>query len=96
MTTTPRPSQPPPADRQFHFQFYYDYLCQWPGLCYVSKDPSGRVEGYSFSKIEGEHEKYHGHLTAISVAREFRKTGVSHCLMAWLRDICEAFSRLPL
>ncbi|KAL7716817.1 N-acetyltransferase [Entamoeba marina] len=73
----------------FHFPFYFEYLSTWPEMCYISKDLNGRVEGYHFGKIEGVKEKYHGHLTAITIAREYRKIGLSTQLMYWLKQISE-------
>lgn len=37
----------------------------------------------------GKQENYHGHVTAISVAPEFRRIGVSSQLMAMLEDVSE-------
>ena len=73
----------------FHFPFYFEYMSKWPSLCYLAKDSNERIEGYHFGKIEGEKEKYHGHLTAITIAREFRRSGLSNRMMDWLRDISE-------
>ncbi|BFU23957.1 acetyltransferase, GNAT family protein [Entamoeba histolytica HM-1:IMSS-B] len=73
----------------FHFPFYFEYLSKWPEMCFIARDCNGRVEGYHFGKIEGEGEKYHGHLTAITIAREFRRIGLSNQLMFWLKQISE-------
>jgi len=40
-------------------------------------------------KIEGKQENYHGHVTALSVATEFRRIGVSSQLMALLENVSE-------
>ena len=75
----------------FHFPFYFEYLSNWPYLCFLSKDSNGRMEGYHFGKIEGREEKYHGHLTAITIAREYRRLGISRSLMYWLKQISEEY-----
>lgn len=75
----------------FHYTFYYEYLSKWPEMCYISKDSNGRVEGYHFGKAEGQGARYHGHLSAITTAREFRRLGVSCQLMYWLKEISEQF-----
>ena len=40
-------------------------------------------------KIEGKQENYHGHVTALSVANEFRRIGASTRLMALLENVSE-------
>lgn len=40
-------------------------------------------------KIEGKQENYHGHVTALSIAPEFRRIGVSTQLMALLEKVSE-------
>lgn len=42
-------------------------------------------------KIEGKQENYHGHVTALSIAPEFRRIGVSTQLMALLEKVSEQF-----
>ena len=40
-------------------------------------------------KAEGQKENWHGHLTAITVAAEFRRIGLAAKMMDWLEDISE-------
>ncbi|CAF0750537.1 unnamed protein product [Didymodactylos carnosus] len=40
-------------------------------------------------KIEGKQENYHGHVTALSVAPEFRRIGISSKLMSLLENVSE-------
>ncbi len=62
----------------------------------------GKVEGgflliHSFRSkyiaYLGKQENYHGHVTALSVAPEFRRVGVSSQLMALLEQISEQLVR---
>jgi ribosomal protein S18 acetylase RimI-like enzyme len=39
----------------------------------------------------GKQENYHGHVTALSIAPEFRRIGVSSALMALLEKVSEQF-----
>lgn len=39
--------------------------------------------------LKGKHENYHGHVTALSIAPEFRRIGVSTQLMALLENVSE-------
>ncbi|PAA91760.1 hypothetical protein BOX15_Mlig021549g1 [Macrostomum lignano] len=45
--------------------------------------------GYVMGKSEGYNEKWHGHVTALSVAPEFRRLGLAGKLMAGLEDVSE-------
>lgn len=73
----------------FYYPFYFEYMSKWPNMCFVAKDVNGRTEGYHFGKVEGDGPKYHGHLTAITIAREFRHIGLSTQFMYWLKQISE-------
>jgi len=73
----------------FHFPFYFEYLSKWPEFCFISEDSNGRVEGYHFGKSEGPGQSHHGHLTAITIAREFRRIGVTEQFMNLLKQISE-------
>ena len=46
-------------------------------------------------KAEGsvEREQWHGHVTAVTVAPEFRKLGIARTLMTGLEDISERSAR---
>nr|CEL68446.1 TPA: Ard1-prov protein, related [Neospora caninum Liverpool] len=69
--------------------FYLRYLSNWPELCIVADGPDGTVAGYIIGKVEGKGRDWHGHVTALSVAPEFRKCGLARKLMAFLEDISE-------
>jgi ribosomal protein S18 acetylase RimI-like enzyme len=56
----------------------------------------GKIEGKFFINwyllievYKGKQENYHGHVTALSVANEFRRIGVSSQLMALLENVSE-------
>lgn len=40
-------------------------------------------------KAEGSNENWHGHVTALSVANEYRRLGLAATLMKHLEDISE-------
>jgi N-terminal acetyltransferase B complex catalytic subunit len=42
-----------------------------------------------FGKAEGRGENWHGHVTAVTVAPEFRRLGLAQQLMRSLEDISE-------
>ncbi|KZP10881.1 N-acetyltransferase [Athelia psychrophila] len=53
--------------------FYLSYLGRWPDLCCVQEAPGGRMMGYIIGKAEGQSTEWHGHITALTVAPEYRR-----------------------
>ncbi|KAM6500128.1 N-acetyltransferase [Amanita muscaria] len=75
--------------------FYFTYLSRWPDLCAVQEDPNGRLMGYVIGKAEGQGLEWHGHVTALTVAPEYRRLGLARKMMDFLElvsdDIYKAF-----
>ncbi|KAB0383231.1 hypothetical protein FD755_005148 [Muntiacus reevesi] len=81
--------------------FYLQYLAHWPEYFIVAEAPGGELMGYSkynttsaflvMGKAEGSvaREEWHGHVTALSVAPEFRRLGLAAKLMELLEEISE-------
>ncbi len=46
----------------------------------------GRVMGYMIAKSEGRDTNWHGHVTALSVAPEYRRVGLAGRLMRGFED----------
>ncbi|VDL87844.1 unnamed protein product [Schistocephalus solidus] len=49
----------------------------------------GRIMGYMAAKSEGQGENWHGHVTALSVAPEYRRVGLAGRLMKGFEDTSE-------
>lgn len=45
--------------------------------------------GYILGKAEGEGKLWHGHVTAVTVAPEYRRLGVASNLMAYLETVSQ-------
>jgi len=60
------------SSAQFDLPFYLEYLAKWPEYCLVAEGPGGQVMGYILGKVEGRGENWHGHVTAVTVAPEYR------------------------
>ncbi|CAD7934424.1 unnamed protein product [Amoebophrya sp. A25] len=73
----------------FHTKFYMSYLLQWPECCAVAETCDGTLCGYLIGKVEGEGDLWHSHISAITVANEFRSSGVARQLMDYLEDLSE-------
>ncbi|RDX56964.1 N-acetyltransferase [Lentinus brumalis] len=73
----------------YAISFYLSYLSRWPDMCAVQETPQGRMMGYVIGKAEGSGTERHGHVTALSVAPEYRRLGVSRRFMAWLEKVSD-------
>ncbi|KAG5646156.1 hypothetical protein DXG03_004209 [Asterophora parasitica] len=69
--------------------FYLSYLSRWPDLCSVQEAPSGRMMGYVIGKAEGSSTEWHGHVTAITVAPEYRRLGLARKMMRLLELVSD-------
>jgi len=58
-------------------------------MCTTAVHPSGRLMGYMLGKAEGVGENWHGHVTAVTVAPEFRRIGLAEKLMHILEATSE-------
>lgn len=66
--------------------FYGQYLTQWPEYQTTARHPCGLLMGYILGKAEGEKEDWHGHVSAVTVAPQFRRIGLGDALMRQLES----------
>lgn len=82
----------------YNTSFYLHYLSQWPDLSFIQRSPTGRTMGYVIGKGEGldhglqahvppSQKERHGHVTAITIAPEYRRIGLAERMMRLLEDI---------
>ena len=64
---------------QYNLPFYLQYLAKWPEYCLVAEGPGRQCMGYVLGKAEGVGEGWHGHVTAVTVAPEFRCAQLHVC-----------------
>ncbi|TRM59189.1 acyl-CoA N-acyltransferase [Schizophyllum amplum] len=69
--------------------FYLSYLSRFPDLCCVQEAPSGRMMGYVLGKAEGQNTEWHGHVTALTVAPEYRRLGLAKKMMNLLELVSD-------
>ncbi|TFY54930.1 hypothetical protein EVG20_g9507 [Dentipellis fragilis] len=69
--------------------FYLSYLARWPDLCCVQEAPTGRMMGYVIGKAEGSTTDFHGHVTAITVAPEYRRLSLGRKMMDLLERVSD-------
>jgi len=78
-----------PLTETYGLPFYTQYLAHWPEYFQVLESPTGQIMGYIMAKAEGMAEQWHGHVTALSVAPEYRRLGLAGKLMNGLEEISE-------
>ncbi|KAJ0982297.1 hypothetical protein J5N97_010552 [Dioscorea zingiberensis] len=77
----------------FNMSFYMTYLARWPDYFHVAESPGGRIMGYIMGKVEGQGESWHGHVTAVTVASEYRRQQLAKKLMNMLEDISDKMDK---
>ncbi|ORX47221.1 acyl-CoA N-acyltransferase [Hesseltinella vesiculosa] len=73
----------------YNISFYLQYLAHWPDLFMVQKSPLNSLMGYVMGKAEGTGKNWHGHVTAITVAPEYRRLGLADGMMNLLEQVSE-------
>eukprot|EP00798_Chlamydomonas_sp_ICE-L_P021771 gene21771-28789_t len=73
----------------YNLPFYLMYLAKWPEYCQIANGPGDSTMGYILGKAEGTDELWHGHVTAVTVAPEFRRQHLAQKLMKILEDVTE-------
>ncbi|VVT46339.1 uncharacterized protein SAPINGB_P001164 [Magnusiomyces paraingens] len=76
----------------FYSNFYFEYLARWPTLCFKTSSPAPDVgardvcTGYMLGKVEGAGHDWHSHITAVTVAWDYRCMGLAKYLVRELVD----------
>ncbi|ORX81342.1 acyl-CoA N-acyltransferase [Basidiobolus meristosporus CBS 931.73] len=66
----------------YQMKYYFYHALSWPQLSYVAEDHKGRIVGYVLAKMDEEPgDAPHGHITSLSVMRNFRRLGLAEKLM---------------
>ena len=70
--------------------FYSNYFLKesWSEYAVIARHgPTGVVCGYMLGKAEGENQDWHGHISAVTIAPAFRRTGLARRLMEGVERI---------
>ncbi|KAL8792973.1 MAG: hypothetical protein Q9195_004470 [Heterodermia aff. obscurata] len=87
-----------PLTENYNIDFYLQYLMRWPSLFTVAEDQYGRITGYMMGKVEEDpiylkvlptYMPWHGHVTALTVAPQYRRLGLAQDLTTALERGCE-------
>ncbi|KAG1858067.1 hypothetical protein DFJ58DRAFT_715900 [Suillus subalutaceus] len=68
--------------RPFKANDLFRFNNMWSDLCFTQESPRGRLQGYILGKAEGAQTEWHGHITAVSVAPEYRRLSLA-------RNMCQ-------
>ncbi|KAH9910048.1 acyl-CoA N-acyltransferase [Xylariomycetidae sp. FL2044] len=88
-----------PLTETYDLGFYMQYFAKWPTMFQVAVDDQGNILGYIMGKLESSPDflKYsehylpwHGHITALTVAPEARRSGIGTILSEHLETAAEA------
>lgn len=71
----------------YNGSFYMAYLSKWPESFVVAESPHGSLMGYVLGKAEGEGKQWHGHVSAVTVAPEYRRLGLAQTLMTYFETL---------
>ncbi|KAL8948131.1 MAG: hypothetical protein Q9222_005655 [Ikaeria aurantiellina] len=88
-----------PLTENYARKFYFDYIAKWPTMFIVAENQEEQIIGYVMGKVEQDPDvlkflgdKYlpwHGHVTALTVAPQYRQMGLAKQLTAHLDRACE-------
>ena len=69
----------------YTFKYYYYHYVNWPSISFVAEDTAtSKIVGYVLANVSDEEEtpgESKGHVTSISVLREYRRMGLAKRLM---------------
>ena len=81
----------------FPIEFYFEYLILWPELFFKSVEltintieNNNNISGYMMAKTEGNAHEWHTHITAVTVAPEFRRISLASRLCNSLEAITDS------
>jgi len=75
----------------YNMPYYMQYLAKWPQLFVAAESNDGQLAGYIMGKAEGVKENWHGHVTALTVAAEYRRLGLAQALMEYLEIVSDQY-----
>ena len=72
----------------YNLSFYMTYMSQWPESFFAARSPGNKIMGYCLGKAEGRLRQWHGHVSAVTVAPEYRRLGLAATLMQTFENVC--------
>ena len=87
-----------PYTENYDLSFYLSYLMKWPSL-FQCIEEHGHIVGYIIGKVEASPPHlansphalpWHGHITALTIAPDYRRLGYGKLLTQALEKACDA------
>ncbi|CDF39462.1 N-acetyltransferase [Chondrus crispus] len=73
----------------YNLNFYFQYMLRWPEFQQVVTAPDATIMAYVIGKTEGEGNLWHGHVSAVTVAPEYRRLGLASKLMTFTETLSQ-------
>ncbi|AET39488.1 peptide alpha-N-acetyltransferase complex B subunit NAT3 Ecym_4443 [Eremothecium cymbalariae DBVPG len=78
----------------FPLEFYFEYLILWPSLFFKSLETTSlpnqeHISGYMMAKTEGKGQDWHSHITAVTIAPDYRRISLASMLCNTLEVITD-------
>ena len=85
----------------YTFKYYYYHYLNWPDLIFIAEDTQkNKIVGYVIGKIDEEGDstlkQKKGHITSLSVLRDYRRFGIAGRLMEAIHRAMFGVFRLTL
>ncbi|KAF7846188.1 hypothetical protein BT93_L4919 [Corymbia citriodora subsp. variegata] len=86
-----------PYTENYDISFYLSYLMKWPSLFFCIEE-NRAIVGYIIGKVESSppalqnsphYLPWHGHITALTIAPQYRRLGYARLLTRALEQACE-------
>jgi len=75
----------------YNLPYYMQYMSRWPAFFVLAEAPGDHIIGYLMGKAEGQGELWHGHVSAVTVAAEYRRLNMAQLLMNYTEQLSEKY-----
>lgn len=73
----------------YHFNFYFQYMLKWPEFQQTVNAPDNTLMAYVIGKAEGDDLDWHGHVSAVTVAPQYRRLNLATQLMHFTETLSQ-------
>lgn len=73
----------------YNLHFYFQYMLRWPEFQQTVSALDNTLMAYVIGKTEGYGSDWHGHVSAVTVAPEYRRLGLATKLMKFTESLSQ-------
>lgn len=73
----------------YNLNFYFQYMLRWPEFQQTVSAPDNTLMAYVIGKTEGQRTDWHGHVSAVTVAPQYRRLGLASKLMHFTETLSQ-------